>query len=77
MAAYEDSKAFYEELQNVRRKWGTWAPGESDVFCTVNGGLHAFGYFPSNRAHAMGDAVTDFIFHHSKRLDTLSPVLRQ
>ena len=69
LAAYEDSKAFYDELQKIRAKWGTWAEGESDVFATIEGALHAFGYWPSMRAHAMGDAITDFIFHHSRRLD--------
>ena len=69
LAAYEDSKTFYDELQKLRQKWGTWANGESDVFATIEGALHAFGYFPANRAHAMGDAMTDFIFHHSHRID--------
>lgn len=69
LAAYEDAEEFYNALQNLRKRWGTWAEGETDVFATIDGGLHAFGYFPSNRAHAMGDAVTDFIFHHGKRVD--------
>ena len=70
MVAREDAESFYNELQKVRRKWGTWAQGESDVFYTVNGALHGFGYLPSNRAHATGDAITDFIFHHSNRIDS-------
>lgn len=69
MTAFQDSKDFYDDLQRLRRKWGSWAEGESDVFATIEGALHAFGYFPSNRAHAMGDAFTDFIFHHSRRID--------
>ena len=68
LAAYEDSKAFYDILQQYRSKTGTWKQGENDIFATVTGGLHAFGYFPSPRSHAMGDAFSDFIFHHSQRI---------
>jgi acetyl esterase/lipase len=69
LAAYNDSKEFYDELQKVRAKYGSWAMGESDVFVEVSSGLHGFGYFPSPRAHALGDAMADFIFHHARRLD--------
>lgn len=69
LVMYEDSAHLFETLQKLRAKWGTWAEGEGDVLATIEGGLHAFGYWPSQRAHAMGDAITDFIFHHSKRID--------
>lgn len=68
LASYEDSKDFYDELQKVREKYGSWAPGESDVFVEVTSGLHGFGYFPSPRAHALADSSSDFIWHHFRRL---------
>lgn len=49
LAAYKDSKEFYDELQKVRHKFGSWASGESDIFVEVSSGLHGFGYLPSAR----------------------------
>jgi len=65
LASYRDATVFYEALQKVREKFPL-PNGERDVFVTLDGGHHAFGYFPSLRSNALGDAMADFIFHHSR-----------
>ena len=69
LASFEDARHFYDQICKVREKFGTWAPGEKDIFVSVTDGHHAFGYFPSIRAMALADAAVDFILHHSQRLD--------
>lgn len=73
LASYADAKRFYEELQAVRKKFGTWATGESDVFVTVNGGHHAYGYATGVRSNALADGMYDFMAHHSRRYDAAKP----
>jgi acetyl esterase/lipase len=62
LAAFNDSKTFYDELVAFRTKYGY--DTKMDVFVCVNGGHHAFGYITSPRSTALGDAVVDFISHH-------------
>jgi len=73
LASYEDAKVFCGELQRLRRRFGTWAEGETDVMVTCPGAHHATNcYMPSPRATALADAVADFVFHHSRRIDARS-----
>jgi len=72
LASLEDARVFYRELQRVRARFGTWAKGETDVFVECPGSHHATNvYLPSPRAAALADAVADFVFHHSRRIDSV------
>jgi acetyl esterase/lipase len=68
LASLEDARAFFEAVRKVREKFGSWAPGEGDIFVENKDAHHAVGYFPSVRAMALGDAVVDFVTHHAGRL---------
>ena len=65
LASYADATVFYETLRELRAKFPL-PFGDKDVFVTLDGAHHAFGYFPSLRSNALGDAMSDFIFHHSR-----------
>jgi acetyl esterase/lipase len=67
LAAFDDAAVFFQELSRLREKYGTWKAGETDVFVSVTGGHHAFGYITSPRACALADSMYEFVAHHSKR----------
>jgi hypothetical protein len=60
--AEKDAQQFFAEITKVRKRHGP----KGDAFISVTGGVHAFGYFPTPRSHAMADGFCDFIFHHAK-----------
>ena len=70
LAAYNDSREFFAALSQLRAKWG--APGaearENDIWVSLDGGHHAFGYLTAPRAIALGDAMAEFIYYHARRL---------
>lgn len=67
LAPYKDAKEMFLALRELRLKFPL-PNGQKDVFVTLSHGHHAFGYFPSLRSNALGDAMADFIFHHSSLL---------
>jgi len=69
LTSLEDAREFVKQVRAVRARFGTWAPGEADIFVDVEEGHHAFGYFPSPRAMALADATFDFVAHHARRID--------
>ena len=62
LAALQDSAVFYQELCNLREVWRE----HTDVNVVLPGGHHAFGYIPSPRSNALGDAIADFVRHHTE-----------
>lgn len=68
LAAYNDSLTFFNELQKVRQKFHNQT---MDVFISVTGGHHAFGYIVSPRAMALADGIVDFIYHYARTADII------
>jgi len=70
LASYEDAKEFFDILQEIRKKFTS--NDMVDVFLPVEGGVHGYGYLPSPRSNALGDAMADFVWHHTNRRRALS-----
>ena len=71
LTSIRDAEAFFRSVRDVRLVHGGGGGGGNnaddaegdvpDVFCSVHGALHGFGYFPSPRAVCLAEATVDFI----------------